>query len=63
VAPKKTVKKDKLVLIKRPSYKNAPVAKWHKKLPAVRPGPLTRDQVKKFYKEGFLLIPEFYSKK
>ena len=42
---KPTKSKEKLVLIKRPSYKNAPVATWHKKLPPKRPGPLSREQV------------------
>jgi regulator of replication initiation timing len=58
------IKKDKLVLIRRGNfYKKGPVAKWHKKLPPVKKGPLTRDQIAKFYKEGFLVIDEFFTKK
>ena len=46
-------------ILTRPPHK-IPPATWHKNPDLNRKGPLSKEQVKKFFEDGYLFLPEFY---
>jgi Phytanoyl-CoA dioxygenase (PhyH) len=49
-------------LLTRPPHE-MPRAVWQDTIPAYKPGPLTPEQVETFYRDGVLVLPDFYSPK